>query len=101
MQNIYICISSTARNDYKGRVLSHEGYCKDHCYKVLGLGLLYVIIMSYPAYSSSFVRHAMPLLENSGAPNIPTLTFGQSGMEEWGTIITTITTILPFPTNQR
>ena len=22
-------------------------------------------------------------------------------MEEWGTIITTITTILPFPTNQR
>ena len=29
------------------------------------------------------------------------LTFGSKGMEEWGTIITTITTILPFPTNQR
>ena len=29
------------------------------------------------------------------------LTFGQQGMEEWGTITTTITTILPFPTNQR
>ena len=29
------------------------------------------------------------------------LTFGEQGMEEWGTIITTITTILPFPTKQR